>query len=80
MSPVSKNEKKLLLRLLTAEEQLENLRQAVYELYFSAWWTGDRPTDDLIWSKVRDAAGIPPGAARAVLGEINLATGRSAME
>lgn len=41
----------------------ENLRDAVFQLYMSAYWTPDRPVinGDMLWTAVRDNAGIPPG-------------------
>lgn len=49
---------------LTPEQRLKSLTDAVYDLYYSACWKSDRFPPDieaLMWERVRNAAGFPPG-------------------
>jgi hypothetical protein len=50
------------------DEYLE-LRAAVKRLYYAAYWTPDRPCDEVkLWEDVREAAGFTPGETRKRLG------------
>jgi len=44
------------------QESFSRLRDAVKSLYYSAYWTPDRPVDaEKLWTDVRDAAGFTEG-------------------
>jgi hypothetical protein len=51
------------------EQRFSALVGAVGKLYYAAYWTPDRECEaDLLWEKVRDAAGFAPGHLAEVLG------------
>ena len=44
------------------EQRYIDLVEAVYDLYFAAYWSPDRDCDAAkLWETLRDAAGIKPG-------------------
>lgn len=48
----------------------ETLRDAVRDLYYSAYWYPDRPCEaERLWTNVRDAAGFVPGRSTTILGK-----------
>lgn len=52
------------------DQQFHHLVNAVYALYYSAYWKADRDVNEnRLWADVRDAAGFTPGLSLARLGE-----------
>lgn len=51
-----------------AEAEARRMRLAIGAVYFAAIWSPDRPCDDkALWTELRDAAGIAPGASTRAL-------------
>lgn len=53
--------------------EYEKLKKAVWDLYYAAYWSPDRPCDAKhLWEEVRNAAGLEPGMSTKILGERNV--------
>jgi hypothetical protein len=50
--------------------EFDILQDAVKNLYYSAVWHADRPVDEaVLWTAVRDAAGLTPGRPKEIVFE-----------
>ena len=51
------------------ERKCMRMRLAIHAAYYAAWWIPDRECQAaMLWTELRDAAGIPPGKALEKLG------------